>query len=174
LGLLRRENRHSLGFRMRHRPSRTAEPSVTTAEPAELDAHPAPDASAAEPPSSALRARAGGSVQKPRPMTPAQAEAARRILASVDGLIRPFPGCHWSTERTWRAGAWSTRVLTVRAMQTHGWLERTRQRADSWLDPRRLTDAGKAALARVGGSSSSAGSTAGSQVLTDASGVSST
>ena len=171
MGLPGQESRRSLGFRMRPQPPRTAEPHATTAE---LDTDPERDALTAESPSGAPYPRAGTRPPKPRPMTPAQADAARRILASVDGLIRPFPGGHWSTERTWRAGAWSTRVLTVRAMQNHGWLERTRQRADSWLDPRRLTDAGKAALARVGASSSSARSSGASQVLTDAARLSST
>jgi hypothetical protein len=86
---------------------------------------------------------------KPRQMTPAQAEAARRIVASDDGLLRPYPGGHWTTLRGGRRERWSAQILTVRAMQAHGWLERCRQRPESWLDQRRLTEAGKAELARV-------------------------
>ena|ERR1700679_1124745 len=149
---------------MRPRPSRTSKPDAITAE---LDAHAEPEASAAEPPSGAPRSCAGTSAPKPRPMTPAQAEAARRILASVDGLIRPFPGGNWTTERVWRWGAWSARLLTVRAMQMHGWLERSRQRTESWLDPRRLTEAGKAALAREDCPTADAGSGSVSEVLTE-------
>ena len=37
----------------------------------------------------------------------------------------------------------------MRAMQAHGWLERCRLRPEAWLDPRRLTEAGKEALARI-------------------------
>src|ERR1700679_3497035 len=102
LDLPRQESRRSLGFRMRAQPSRTAEPPPTTAE---LDADPDPGGLAAESPSGAPRPHAGTSAPKPREMTPAQAEAARHILTSADGLIRPFPGGHWTTERTWRAGA---------------------------------------------------------------------
>jgi hypothetical protein len=86
---------------------------------------------------------------KPWPMTPTQAEAARRILASADGLIRPVPGGRWMTERAWRRGLWATQFNTVRAMQAHGWLERCRLRTEPWLDPRRLTEAGKEALAKL-------------------------
>ena len=86
---------------------------------------------------------------KLRQMTPAQAETARRILASDDGLLRPYPGGHWTTLRGGRKESWSAHIVTVRAMQAHGWLERCRQRSEAWLDPRRLTDEGKAALARV-------------------------
>lgn len=86
---------------------------------------------------------------KPRQMSPAQAEAARHILESDDGLIRPYPGGKWSTLRGGQREGWSTQMGTVRAMQTHGWLERSRLRAEAWLDPRRLTAAGKAELARI-------------------------
>jgi len=83
-------------------------------------------------------------------MTSTQAETARRILASADGLLRPYPGGYWTTVRDGRREAWWTRILTVRAMQAHGWLERCRERPESWLDARRLTEAGKAALVQVG------------------------
>lgn len=86
---------------------------------------------------------------KPKAMRPAQVELARRILASDDGLLRPYPGGHWTTLRGGRREAWSAHIVTVRAMQAQGWLERARQRSEPWLDPRRLTNEGKAELARV-------------------------
>jgi hypothetical protein len=86
----------------------------------------------------------------PKEMRPAQAETARRILASDDGLLRPFPGGHWTIVRGGRRDmAWSAHIVTVRAMQAHGWLERSKLRGEPWLDPRRLTEAGKAELARI-------------------------
>lgn len=85
---------------------------------------------------------------KPRKMTHAQADAARRVLTSDDGLLRPYPGGHWTTLRAGRRESWSAHIVTVRAMQAHGWLERAKMRSEPWLDPRRLTDDGKAALAR--------------------------
>ena len=85
----------------------------------------------------------------PKEMRPAQAETARRILASNDGLLRPYPGGHWTTLRGGRKESWSAHIVTVRAMQVHGWLERTKLRSEPWLDPRRLTEAGKAELARI-------------------------
>jgi hypothetical protein len=88
-------------------------------------------------------------VAAPKEMRPVQAEAARRMLASDDGLLRPYPGGHWTTLRAGRRESWSAHIVTVRAMQAHGWLERCRQRPESWLDPRRLTEAGTAALARL-------------------------
>jgi hypothetical protein len=86
----------------------------------------------------------------PKQMRPAQAETVRRILASDDGLLRPFPGGHWTIVHGGRReAAWSAHIVTVRAMQAHGWLERTKLRSEPWLDPRRLTEAGKAELARI-------------------------
>ena len=96
---------------------------------------------------------------KPQQMRPAQAEAARHILASDYGLLRPYPGGHWTTLRGGRRESWAAHIVTVRAMQAHGWLERCRERPDSWLDPRRLTEAGKAELARVDSLSASVADT---------------
>ncbi len=77
-------------------------------------------------------------------MTRAQTRVARVISESQDGLLH-YRGGPWSVVD---GGDWSTTAQTVRAMEAAGWLERSGSKpAKPYADPRRLTPAGKAALA---------------------------
>jgi hypothetical protein len=83
---------------------------------------------------------------KPKRMTPTQADVARRLMSSPDGVLRPIGFGRWGFERRRRKNEWSTTVMTVRAMDAHGWLERAGHCVEAWRDSRRLTEAGKVAL----------------------------
>lgn len=82
-------------------------------------------------------------------LTKAQAETARRIQASPDGLIY-YMGGPWKTLVPDPPGdpEWTTTAQSIRRMQAAGWLEPSGLHPDEpWADPRRLTAAGRGALA---------------------------
>jgi len=79
-----------------------------------------------------------------RKMSLAEVNVARRLLASPDRILRLKSPGYWTTSAT--ADGWQTTIQTVRAMERAGWLERTKTELEPRRDPRRLTEAGAAAL----------------------------
>jgi hypothetical protein len=76
-------------------------------------------------------------------MSRAQAAVARRLEEDRDGLLLPRGPGYWSTSAA--GTGWFTTVQTVRAMEARGWLERVLLHPEERRDPRRLTEAGRAA-----------------------------
>jgi hypothetical protein len=84
-------------------------------------------------------------------MTAAQKRCLQ--LASYTGRIVALPGGYW-VDRLPNGFANVTRrdadehvaTVTVQACEARGWLVRVNKRVEGWLDPRDITDAGRAAL----------------------------
>ncbi len=96
-------------------------------------------------------------------MTPTQAEVVRRMAATGEPLVR-LPGGFWTLasvprrhrpeapgSSAYEVPAWHVPAGTVKAMDARAWLVRACRFPEAWRDDRLLTDAGRAALARLEG-----------------------
>lgn len=82
-----------------------------------------------------------------------QLDTLRRMAADT-GRIERTKGGFWITPNTppgdhGFAYKWWASVLTIRAMEKRGLIERTRELVEEWRDPRRITAAGLAEVAAV-------------------------
>ena len=91
-----------------------------------------------------------GVMNQKKPST-AQLEVLNRLSTWAYPLVRR-PGGFWcladdekdNGTREWKRDEWSTSTQTVQALERNGWLQRTNRSAQSWSDPRVITEAGRA------------------------------